>query len=508
MNNQSKNLQNLRESNDAIFQELFGFGKKKEPKVGDRGNLNASGLMYEDDVVKIYPNWSVEFKSTGSVVEKPLPGYAAFTNQDWNSPGLKWLVNADFIAEMMQIKEGGVDRFVGKNWYSGNFGGRAFIKAEFGVKNGNKAYFNGGKFIDSTWLPSPHYFVNGTTNESETILGFKNIQTMNQNQFKFNIIAVIPGRKIIMEMEDGTAHEVTVLKRLDETSSNFEYRIKNGTTGEEFRIPLKWSAIRGNNEGEFIQLTTLSNNRVPALFTNSFGLKFNSPIVKVMVTDDTEYGKKTVEKQGEIPQETPADLSKKQVSYELSNLSFLGIDKIPRKGGSETSIYFNFPTPALQNEYNNIIGLLQQGWINSYIKQIKSAKDNGVLSGAPANYNFLASIIGKDEKVDVKNLDKDIVNALNGIESFLKSFVNTMVRRVRKTGAEKGIFDVEDTIAKQMIKDRLKALLGVKEQEGQSAAAQKSAAPKSGTAAKMKFAESSSVRSIIKDILSENLKHF
>jgi hypothetical protein len=505
MNNQSKKLQDLRESNNAVFQEIFGFGKK-ESKVGDRGNLNISGLMYEDDVVKINPDWSVEFKATGSVVGKPLPGYAAFTNQDWSSEGLKWLVNSDFVAESMQIKNGKVDRFIGGKWYAGTFKGRAFIKGQFGVKNGNKAYFSGGKFIDSTWLPSPHYFLDGTTNESETILGFRNIQTMNQNRFKFNIIAVVTGRRIIMEMEDGVIHEVAVIKRLDESNSSFNYRVKNGHSGEVFTLPLRWSAIRGNNEGEFIQLTTLSNDRVPALFTNTFGLQFNSPIARVMITDDTEYGQKNVEKKGEAPEETPADLSKKQVSFELSNIPFLGIDKIPRRGGSETSLYFNFPTPNIKNEYNNIIGLLKQGWVSAYVKQLKSALDNGIIKGAPINYNFLGALIGKDSGADVKTLDKDTINALNGIESFLKSFVDIMVRRVRKTGAEKGVYDIEDTIGKQMIKDKLRAILGV---EGNTQEPAQKSAQKPGSAPfpKAKIAESTGVRNMVQDILSKNLKH-
>ena len=50
-----------------------------------------------------------------------------------------------------------------------------------------------------------------------------------------------------------------------------------------------------------------------------------------------------------------------------------------------------------------------------------------------------------------------------------------------------------------MIKNQIKSLIGAKKTTGSKTG---------GAARKIKFAESSDVRSIIKDILSENLKHF
>lgn len=508
MKTQSNNFQNLKEDSSAIFQELFGlFGNKESKK-------DPNEPIYEDEILVIYSNSEVKFKQTGSVVKKPMPGYAAFTNLNWDNDGIKWLSTSEFAAESVQIKDNKVDRFVNGKWYSGPFKGRAFIKSEFGVKDGNKAYFAGGGLVDSVWNPSPYYFIEGTTNESDTILGIKNIKTLNQNKFNFNIISVIPGRKIIITMENNISHEVSILKRLDDSSSHFNFRIKNGHTKEIFTMPLRWSAIRGNSVGEFIELTTLSNQRVPRLFSEIFGLKFDSLILKVIVTNDTEYGSKRIEVPAQqnlsnIPLETPADLSKKQVSFELINLPFLGIDKIPRKGGSETSLFFNFPTPQSQQGYNSIVDAAAKGWIKAYAVEVKNALDNKIIKGAPSSLPYLSSLIGKDDSVDLKNIDPTLFNSLNGLESFLRFFVNNLVRRVRKTGAEKGIYDIEDIVGKDMIKDRLRSILGV-----QKAAEVDKTGPESPSKdvkknfPKAKFAENQQVRDIIKDILSENLKHF
>ncbi|MEK6829599.1 MAG: hypothetical protein AABY15_05765, partial [Nanoarchaeota archaeon] len=322
------------------------------------------------------------------------------------------------------------------------------------------------------------------------------------------------GRKVIMEMENGITHEVSVLKRLDSKNSSFSYRVKNGHTKEIFTLPLKWSAIRGNSVGEFIELTTLSNQRIPGVFSNLFGLNFDSSIVKVIVTDDTEFGVKKVEVPAkEVPTETPADLSKKQVSLELVNLPFLGIDKIPRKGGSETSLYFNFPTAQYQNGYNAIVDAINKGWVKAYITELKNALNNKTISGAPVNFPYLANLIGKDSAADIKTMDQALVNSLSGLESFLKFFVNSLVRRVRKTGEEKGLYDIEDIVGKDMIKSQLKSILGIEkapESAGNQSKAQVKSEPKIGEKPfkRAKFAENQQIRGIVKNILSDNMKHF
>ncbi len=485
MNNQYKKLQNLRESNDAIFQELFGLGNKQQNQSSGSGQVEKVG--------------EGKYRMGNSVITE-LKGApeAVFLGYDFEKSPLKWLLDATFeggIEINLSTTPHSLENFNG-SWKSGVYKGKYF---------GPYSIFLGGQFGDESseplflpeyvnWKANPHYFFSGKIkNSNEGVLGLRNLP-FGKIQNSFNILSIAPGTMITIELNGGVKHMIKCISRLG-SNRFFSYKVTNGKTKKEYEVTHEWSEIRGNSAVDFLKNTNInlqSSNKSIGIF----GLDISEGIVSVSVSSPGTSGQVGSSFK---PEETPADLSKKQVSYELANLPFLGIEKIPRKGGSETSLYFNFPNTSIQDEFNNITGLLKQGWINSYIKQIKTAKDYGILSGAPVNYNFLATLIGKDPSVDVKNLDKDTVNALNGLESFLKSFVNTMVRRVRKTGAEKGLYDVEDTIGKEMIKNQIKSLIGAKKTTGSKTG---------GAARKIKFAESSDVRSIIKDILSENLKHF
>lgn len=494
MNNQSKKLQNLRESNDAIFQELFGFGKKEQ-----------QGPIYNDDVIVIDSAHRIFFPQTNSTILKPLPNYGVWTEIKWESPEFNWLVDADFKANAIQINGQGGSRKIEQVqdciWNDGDFRGTQFIRGDF----------NGGTFVGifgpgAKWNTSPFSFIDGTTKEVETILGIPNITNLNKNRFQFNVIAVVPGNNIKITLQNGVVHNVGVIKRLDGISSVFSYVVTNGVSKEKRTVNIRWAQVRGQNSTEFKSNTVFATNAIPDIFTKFFSLPFDSPIKSVEVDSSTSFEQpKWADRE-----ETPADLSKKQVSYELANLAFLGMQKIPRRGGSETSLYFNFPTPQDQSGYNSVLDALNKGWIKAYLTKVKTAIDNKMIAGAPTNLPFLAALIGKDDNINVQTLDKDTYNALVGIDGFLKYFVNNLVRRVRKTGAEKGLYDVEDTIGKEMIKNQLKSLIGVnKGLDNQEVPVQKTTKPKTGGAArKIKFAESSDVRSIIKDILSENLKHF
>lgn len=506
MNNQSKNLQNLRESSDAIFQELFGLGKKKTPE----------GPVYKDDEIYIDGLHRMIFPKTNSTIEKPLPNYGVWTEIKWESPEFNWLVSSAFQATAAKIVGSGdnrkVEQFQDCTWAKGDFRGNQFIRGQF----------NGGTFVGqfgpgAKWNVSPFNFIDGTTKETETILGLPNISNLRKDKFKFNIIAVVPGNDITINLVNGITHKISVLKRLDARNSVFSYEVTNGANKEKKAVNLKWSQLRGQNATEFQSNTLFATNTIPGIFTNFFMLPFESPIKSVEVDSSQSFE----QPQWTEKEESPADLSKKQVSYELSKLP-LGIPSIPRQGeGKDTigNVYFNFPSATEQAGFNEVVKALEKNWLSAYIKKLKAALDNGVISEIPAQYPYLANLMKSNIVAEAAPLkaaaplqnaapliDQDTQNAMLGIENFLKYFVGTMVRRFRKSGAEKGLYDVEDTVGRNAIKNKLKTLLGIKSQQSKQVAPGQSKTPK--PIKKIKMAESKSVKDYILKILSENLKHF
>lgn len=494
MNNQSKKLQNLRESSDAIFQELFGLGKKQAP----------AGPVYEDDVIFIDSAHRMVFPKTNSTIEKPLPNYGVWADIKWESPDFNWLIDASFQASAAKISGKGdsrkVEEFQDCIWVGGDFRGNKFIRGQF----------NGGTFVGqfgpgAKWNTSPFNFIDGTNRETETILGLPNISNLRKDKFKFNIIAVTPGNDITINLANGVTHKISVLKRLDDRSSIFSYEVTNGSNKEKKVVNLKWNQLRGQNAAEFQSNTVFATNAIPGVFTKFFMLPFESPIKDIEIDSSQSFE----QPQWTEKEETPADLSKKQVSYELSRLP-LGIPSIPRKGeGKDTigNIYFNFPSATEQAGFNEVVKALDKNWLSAYIKKVKAALDNGVISEIPAQYPYLANLMKSNIVSEAAPIiDQDTQNALLGIENFLKYFVGTMVRRFRKSGAEKGLYDVEDTIGRNAIKNKLKMQLGVKPQ--QAVPAQTSAPATKQPVRKQKVAESKSVKDYVLKILSENLKHF
>jgi hypothetical protein len=193
-------------------------------------------------------------------------------------------------------------------------------------------------------------------------------------------------------------------------------------------------------------------------------------------------------------------------------------------------VYFNFPSATEQAGFNEVVKALDKNWLSAYIKKVKAALDNGVITEIPAQYPYLANLMKSDivaeatKKIQLATssgaaaplkaaaplqaaaplIDQDTQNALLGIENFLKYFVGTMVRRFRKSGAEKGLYDIEDTVGRNTIKSKIKSLLSPSSPSGQS----KQKVQTAKNQKKIKVAESKSVKDYIFKILSENLKHF
>jgi len=500
MDNQDKKLKKLREDSSEIFNELFGFGKKKDN----------SNISYENNDIIIDTQLRLIIKKTKSTIEKPLPTAGKWSQLDWNNPEINWLEDAEFKAQSASVNNDlKIEQFRNCIWQSGDFRGGKFIGGEF----------NGGTFVGqfgpgAKWNVSPFNFIDGTTKENETILGLPNITNLNKDRFKFNIISVVPGNDIIINLSNGITHKISVIKRLDDKNSFFSYKVTNGVSKEEKVINVRWSQIRGQNATEFQNNVTFGTNIIPGVFTKFLMLPFEGAVKNVKIDSSTNFE----QPQWSEKEETPADLSKKQVSYELSKLP-LGIPSIPRKGeGKNTigSVYFNFPSSVEQKGFNDVVKALEKNWLSAYIKKVKSALENGVVKQIPPQYPYLSNLLSSNNisESPIKKaeplqpaapiIDQDTHNAMLGIENFLKYFVGTMVRRFRKSGAEKGLYDVEDTVGRSAIKNKLKSLLlPTSSQPVKSKKVKKNTQP--AAVNRLNIPESINLLESIKDILSKKM---
>lgn len=494
MQEQTKKLNQLMDDvNKTINEALFKnpFAKKKEP----------TGPVFEDDEIVVNKSLNLLFKKTGSIIQKPLPSYGVWVEIDWASPEFNWISKAKFNAESVEIEGHGNDRKIKSvkdcDWISGDFRNARFVRSNF----------KGGSFIGvigpgSSWQTSPFNFIDGTTYETETILGLPNLTNLRKNKFAFNFISVPTAHNITIELDNGIVHVISVVKRLDSDSSLFSYSVTNGVTKETKPVNLRWGQLRGQNSSEFKSNTMFTTTFIPNVFTDIFGLTFDNPIKMVTVDINTNFeAPKWSEKE-----ETPKELATKQFSYDLIKMPILKMNQIPRSSKSPDNprqLFFNFPSNEDKKGFDNVIDFLNKGWLDSYIKNIKRGIDAGIISGAPSNLHFAAALIGKQDGINSENIDKNIYNSLVGLDMFLKYFVNNMVLRVRRSGPNRAIYDIDDEVGKKFIKDKILSLIGRIQVSG---ATNKQSAVKKGK--KIVIPESKDVVDKVYKILQEKLKHF
>lgn len=494
MQEQSKKLNQLMDDvNKTINEALFKnpFAKKKEP----------TGPVFEDDVIVINRSHNLLFKRTGSIIKNPLPNYGVWVEIDWSNPEFNWLSTAEFKASSAEIEGKGDSRKISKikdcDWVSGDFRGGRFIRGAF-----NGGTFQGEFGPGATWVTNPFNFIDGRTYETETILGLPNVTNLRKNKFAFNFISVPTAHNITIELESGIVHVISVIKRLDSKSSLFSYNVTNGETKETKPVNLRWGQLRGQNSTEFKSNTMFTTTSIPNVFTDIFGLTFDSPIKMVTVDIDTNFEAPKWSKK----EETPKELATKQFSYDLIKMPILKMNQIPRSSKSPDNpgqLFFNFPSSADKKGFDSVVDFLNKGWLDSYVKNIKRAIDTGIINGAPSNIPFAAALIGKQDGINSENIDKNVYNSLVGLDMFLKYFVNNMVLRARKSGPNKAIYDIDDEIGKKFIKDKILSLLG----KGEAPEVQSKQQPtKKGK--KIFIPESQEVVDKVYKILQEKLKHF
>jgi hypothetical protein len=507
MDKQSKKLQALKEESDKIFQEALSDYKLQSPFKKKEQPAQA---LYEDDVIVINSKHKIMFLDSKSRINNPKPNYGAWTKIDWSSDNFNWMIDAKFIAEVAQLDGKGSERQVVRfekcDWKSGDFRGGKFIR---GV-------FNGGTFVGqfgpgSKWNTSPFNFIDGTTKEKETILGIPNITNLNKEKFSFNIIAVTPGNKIKIDLEDGTTHLISVVKRLDGVNSIFSYDVINGATGEKNRVNLRWAQLRGQNSSNFKANTMFTSTYVPEVMTQNFKLPFESKVVKVEVDIDVDFKDVQWSDKGKGSEE----LATSQETYDLVNSPLFGVKDIPGqpitipgKSGQYKNnvgrVFFNFRNNDQLKGFQNTVKNLESKVLRADLIELKSKLKNGIIDGAPAQYPYLAALIGpaSEEKAGVE-LDPNFQGSLSRIESMLRDFVDTMVLRVKKKDK---VYDVENEKVKEMVKKGLKVFLGLEEPD--VVKPKKVKAPKATAPAKkvkkVKLGESGDIREAIRKII-ENM---
>ncbi len=502
MQEQSKRLIELRENANKVFQEALSDYKLQNPFV----KKSPDGPLYQDDVIVISnEDHSVLFKKSNSTILKPLPNYGVWTEIDWSSDSFNWLVDAIFNANAIQIDGKGSERKVVAvkdcSWKSGDFRGGQFIRGTF----------EGGTFIGefgpgAKWLTSPFSFIDGKTHETESILGMANITNLSKTKFSFNVITVPPGHDITIKLQSGVIHVISVLKRLDSKSNIFSYKVTNGVSKETKPVNIRWGQLRGQNKTEFNSNTVFATTAIPDMFTNIFGLSFDSPVNSVLVDISTSF---------ETPQwsqqeKTPKELATSQFSFDLSKNPIFKLNQILRKRPTSNNpgeIFFNFPTAEDQRGFDSVVEFIKNGWIDAYAKKVKNALENGIVTGAPSNMPYLAALIGKQDGISADTIGKDTYNSLLGLDNFLKYFVNNMVIRTKKGGPQRGVSDIEDAAGKQALKDGLLTAIG------KAPAVETKPQPVTKTSKidkgrRLKLPENQQVRDIVQKILSENMKHF
>ena len=509
MKNYSKKLQELKKEREEIFMEIFPFGKK---------NDDYTQFQSKDGVIQGIGGDMYRMGKSIITNIKSEPKSAIF-HYEWKNSPLSWLIDCEFEGVLDLDLDNDLLKVFFGIWKKGVFKGEMFgfsKKNSFGVDENSDVQFG-----DSTikpeffseydkWKASPHSFYDGTIySKSGGILGIKDTGNGVVDN-DFNIISVVPGSKIIIKMQNGKINEVALLKRLDENSSDFYFKVKGYDDKDEIQSNVLWWEIRGNNHSEFLNNTVLGKSKIPLLFTKKFGLNFDSPIEEIIIIP---YKKSYEDIKRSEKQKTPEELSKTQQYYDLSNAPFIGINKLGGEYYNERGVlvknnvgrvYFNAPNSDVLNNFKNVVKNLNNKTLWSDFRQLKSWLDAKAINGAPENYLWLADLIGKDttkRKID----DKNFLDSLNRIEAFLRYFVDIIVKYAGRAKRNKGQTDIPNNEIKELIKDNLRKYLGIDSQEEkkQNKTQQKNPKPQK----KSRIIKENIVLSIKKTI-SNNLKQF
>jgi hypothetical protein len=500
MKHHSKKINEIKESNNFVFEGIFG---NKKQNVVQQGSGQAEKVG--QGKYRIGKSIVTELKGAPEAV---------FLGYDFEKSPLKWLLDSVF--------EGGLDinlsttphslvNFSGK-WksgvYKGQYFGRysEFLGGQFGDESSSPKFF--GPY--NMWMTSPHYFFSGIMdNTKEGILGYRNLSFGNIKN-SFNILSIPPGAVVTIELNGGKKHTIYCARRFSNKDNVLSYNIVNGKTNEEYEVTKDWADIRGNTPTEFLKKTNI-NLQTASKIIEIFGLDISEGIVSAsMSSAGSTSARKTEEPVKEPVEKTEEELSKTQQHYDLSRAPFIGIKKLGGEYWNENGesvknnvgrIYFNAPDSEYLKQFENVVKNLDNKVIEADFRKLRSSLESGFISGAPVNYPWLANLIGKDK--DSKKIeDARFLESLNRIEAFLKYFVDIIVKYAGITNRAKGNASEPNQQIKDLIKTNLRGYLG---RPIAASGAKKTTTPskpvKKGSIISEEVFES------LKKIISEKLKH-
>ena len=506
MKDHSKKLHDLKENSESIFGELFGSGKKT-PEV-------THGVIQKIDTGKY---------RMGNSLITGIPGAtdSEILNFDWENSALNWLLDCEFEGILNLDLDKGVLNSFGGIWKSGVFKGLAFSNhstASFGIKEDSKVQFGDGvikpRYVApyNTWKVSPVAFFDGTIDrETGGILGIPDAANGPISK-PLSILSLVPGKSIEISVRPklpvrgssgkmeaapvSAVHSIKMIKRIDSRSSDITIEVTNGETRKVLSKTFPWSEFRKGG----IQSTQF----IPGQTLNFFGLDLSE---KNVTAEVVESGKN---KLSHAPAQN-ADIEKKlatsQQVFDLKKLPYINIDK-PAPGASGkmepgmkvTEAYFYLPTTDYLNKFNEVSKNINSGVVASDIDIIASGIRSGLITGYYDN-KILAPIF--NNVVGGNSAPEGYAMPLKRLGDLIQFFVDRIYVQGDNAKINKPIQD--------LIKSKLKKALDIdshiKSTAPAASAPEATTAPSAPVVPKINPKNESIINSL-KNIISENLKHF
>jgi len=208
------------------YEEAFGWLKGRKKKQ------NNIVVQANDGGYYINGNYVSTLRSDGSIY--------LWSDTEWRSPQLSWLLQAKFEADLINVVKGKV-QFAGI-WEEGDFQGEQIYGVNSKIIGGT---FSGEKFltINDGFQTHPANFIKGVYRDYEKgILGTLNYTYEMKNTDKPLELIRVPLGWFVEVMDDsGYKLVFQVLKKIDNTSTDFIINIKYPI---ELKIKMAWEEIR------------------------------------------------------------------------------------------------------------------------------------------------------------------------------------------------------------------------------------------------------------------------
>jgi len=217
---------------DKLNEQKQGYEEAFSWLKGRKRNQNSLVTQAKDGGYYINGNYVSTLNSDGSIY--------LWSDSEWRSPRLAWMLNAKFKAELINVVEGKV-QFAGI-WEEGDFQGEQIYGINSKIVGGT---FSGEKFltINSGFKTQPFNFIRGTYRDHEKgILGTLNYTYEMKNTDKPLELIRVPIGWFVEVMDDsGYKLVFQVLKKIDNISTDFIINIKYPI---ELKIKMSWEEIR------------------------------------------------------------------------------------------------------------------------------------------------------------------------------------------------------------------------------------------------------------------------